>query len=146
MSESFRVEHIDHVEVFVPDPYEAATWYERILGLRIVPEYERWADSGPLMISSDGGNTMLALFKGEAQGSREVLGHQRVAFRVDGPGFIAFLDRLEEHPVYDHRGMAVNRGDAVDHDGSFSIYFCDPWGNRYEVTSYDCDSISARLA
>ena len=27
----FRVAQIDHVEVFVPDRYEAAAWYQRIL-------------------------------------------------------------------------------------------------------------------
>ena len=145
MSDSFRVDHIDHVEVFVPDQYEAAAWYEQILGLRIVPEYERWAESGPLMISSDGGNTMLALFEGESQGSRDLVGHRLVAFRAPGERFMDFLDRLQEHPVYDHRGMAVSRGDVVDHDGAFSIYFCDPWGNRYEVTSYDFDFLRTRL-
>ena len=30
----FRVQQIDHVELFVPDPYAAADWYERVLGAR----------------------------------------------------------------------------------------------------------------
>ena len=56
---------IDHVELFVPDRYEAARWYERVLGLRVVPEFEPWATGGgPLMISTDEGNTKLALFEG----------------------------------------------------------------------------------
>jgi catechol 2,3-dioxygenase-like lactoylglutathione lyase family enzyme len=47
----FRVLQIDHVELFVPDRHEAARWYERVLGLQIVPEYEPWATGGgPLMI------------------------------------------------------------------------------------------------
>jgi catechol-2,3-dioxygenase len=40
MQEGFRVEQIDHVEVFVPDQYEAAAWYRRVLGLEILVEYE----------------------------------------------------------------------------------------------------------
>ena len=63
---SFKVEQIDHVELFVPDRYTAARWYEQVLGLRILPEHEHWAGpGGPLMISSDSGCTMLALFEGE---------------------------------------------------------------------------------
>lgn len=34
----FKVLQIDHVELFVPDRYEAARWYERVLGLEPVPE------------------------------------------------------------------------------------------------------------
>jgi hypothetical protein len=61
--------------LFVPDRYAAARWYEQSLGLRILPQHEHWAGpGGPLMISSDGGRTMLALFEGEL---REA-GRQRV--------------------------------------------------------------------
>ncbi len=58
--EPFRVKHIDHVEVFVPDQYAAADWYHRVFGLDILKPYEFWAADGPLMISSDGGTTMIA--------------------------------------------------------------------------------------
>lgn len=37
---SFKVQQIDHVELFVPDRYEAAKGYEQILGLEIIPEFE----------------------------------------------------------------------------------------------------------
>ena len=30
-----------------------------------------------------------------------------------------------------------------DHGESFSIYFADPWGNPFEVTSYDAEEIRA---
>lgn len=142
----FHVEQIDHVELFVPDPHEAAQWYERVLGLEPYRDYEQWAEEGgPLMISSDGGNTMLALFEGEPRGSRETVGHHRVAFRVDGSGFLRFLDRLEDVPVVDDDGQTVSRDDVVDHDLSLSIYFCDPYGNRYEVTSYDYERVASVL-
>jgi catechol 2,3-dioxygenase-like lactoylglutathione lyase family enzyme len=68
----FSVLGIDHVEMFVPDRYEAAKWYDAILGLHILSDYEEWArdPGGPLMISSDNGNTKLALFTGEPPGER----------------------------------------------------------------------------
>lgn len=133
----FRVDGMDHVELFVSDPYEAAKWYERVLGLTIVREHEDWAAGGPLMISSDGGKTMLALFRGTPPGDRPAAGFRRVAFRVDAEGFLCFLDRLDEYPLYDLRGERVTRDQLVDHQRSWSIYFNDPYGHHYEITTYD---------
>jgi catechol 2,3-dioxygenase-like lactoylglutathione lyase family enzyme len=67
-----RVTQIDHVELEVPDRYAAASWYHTILGFEICREYESWAGAtyGPLMISTDGGETKLALFEGQSKGGR----------------------------------------------------------------------------
>lgn len=139
----FRVEQIDHIHVFAPDQYEAAVWYEEVLGLEILPEHEDWATGGgPLTISSDGGNTSLAIFRREG-GSGE--SKSTVAFRVSGEGFLAFLARLEELDVRDARNNRVTGADVVDHDKSFSIYFCDPYGNPYELTTYDYQYVSESL-
>lgn len=148
-TDPFRVHHIDHVELFVPDQYLAAAWYRRYLGLEILKEHEHWAvDSGPLMISSDNGRTMLALFQGEPRLERPTAGHHRVAFRVDGPGFLHFLARLAEWPVYaraGNEGPAVSPQDVVDHQHAWSIYFCDPYGHRYEITTYDYEYVFRSL-
>lgn len=84
---------VDHVEVFVPNRQEAASWYQRVLGLEIVPDYGEWAADprGPLMIASDDGRTKLALCEGQPQGPRPTAGVHLVAFRVDGRGFVEFL-------------------------------------------------------
>ena len=145
MPHEFKVRQIDHVELLVPDRSAAADWYRQIFGLKPVAEHKDWATpEGPLMISSDGGNTMLALFEGEPESSQQAAGFHRVAFRVDGSGFMRFLDRLEEHPVFDDRGEQVTARNIRDHDKAYSIYFCDPWGHRYELTTYDYGEISAR--
>ena len=138
-NDTFHVSQIDHVEMFVPDRHEAADWYGRVLGLRIVPGFEHWAADrrGPLMISSDNGSTKLALFEGLPQGSRQPSGFQLVAFRVDAAGFVRFLELLPDLKLLDHRGRVVTSRLAVDHDRAFSIYFCDPYGHRLEVTTYD---------
>ncbi|MBL8152879.1 MAG: VOC family protein [Anaerolineae bacterium] len=135
---------MDHVELFVPDQYEAARWYQAVFGMEVLKPFESWAQAGPLMISSDGGSTKLALFKGQPLGDRAAVGFRRVAFRVDGAGFLTFLSRLEQHPLM-NGGQPVTPADVVDHDLSFSIYFVDPWGNPYEVTTYDMDSIRSQL-
>lgn len=135
----FRVDQVDHVELLVPDRYEAARWYEQVFGLTVVPGYEFWAEDpgGPLMLSSDGGATKLALFTGTSQGKAAPTGFQLVAFRVSGAQFLAFLERLDGLRLTDHHGRAVTAELVSDHDLAFSIYFNDPWGNRFEVTTYD---------
>lgn len=146
MGDGFRVQQIDHVELYVPDRYEAAEWCREVLGLEVVDGYEDWAaGGGPLMVSSDGGATMLALFEGEPRGSREMVGFRRVAFRVDGPGFVRFLERSENVPALDEEGRKLTSRHVVDHGKAYSIYFLDPYGNRYEVTTYNYAYVSDRL-
>lgn len=144
----FTVGPIDHVELFVPDRYAAAGWYERVFGLTIVGAFEFWAEDvrGPLMISSDGGATKLALFQGEPPGDLPYAGFQRVAFQVDGAGMLDFLARLPELALTDRHGATLTREQIVDHERSWSIYFRDPWGNRFEITTYDYAWVKEQLA
>jgi catechol 2,3-dioxygenase-like lactoylglutathione lyase family enzyme len=141
----FKVAQLDHVHVYVADRYAAAEWYRCVLGLEVVARYESWAadPDGPLSISPDDGNTDLALF----QRANPVPPKQRatIAFRVDGAGFMAFLGRLNEYPVCDHSGTPLTAQDVVDHEHSFSLYFCDPDGNPYELTTYDYAVVAERI-
>jgi catechol 2,3-dioxygenase-like lactoylglutathione lyase family enzyme len=138
---SFRVAQIDHVELFVPDRREAAKWYAEVLGLDPLRNAEKWAalPGGPLMISPDGGRTKLALFEGEPQGTRPTAGFHRVAFRVSGPDFLAFLVRADQLGLGESRGPVP----VVDHEAAFSAYFTDPYGHRLEVTTYDHEVVRA---
>jgi catechol 2,3-dioxygenase-like lactoylglutathione lyase family enzyme len=143
---TFKVLQIDHVELFVPDRYEAARWYERVLGLRVVPECEPWAaGGGPLMISSDAGNTKLALFEGTPDACSQAAAFRRVAFRVTASGFTEFLRRLPDLRLIDSRSRAVTHHLVVDHQQAYSIYFSDPWMHELEVTTYDYAYTSDRL-
>ncbi len=129
-----RVDQIDHVEIFVPDRYEAAEWYARTLGLEIVRDFEFWAtEGGPLMIASRGAGTKIALFEGEPQGERPSVGYRRTAFRTDGESFLEFVRERERLP-----DCSV----VVDHGKAFSIYFHDPWGHPLEITTYDCEAVA----
>ena len=138
---------IDHVELFVPDRREAAKWYQRVLGLEVVPEYEHWAldPQGPLMISNDGGRTKLALFVGEPQGSRETAGFHLVAFGMSGEDFLRFVGRIGSLDLINHYGNSVSAESVRDHKAAWSIYFNDPYGHRLEVTTYDYEQVKAHL-
>jgi catechol 2,3-dioxygenase-like lactoylglutathione lyase family enzyme len=134
----FRVDQIDHVELFVPDRYAAAAWYQTVLGLQIISDFEHWAKhpAGPLMLGTAVGGTKLALFSGEPRGSRATAGFHLVAFRVPRAAFDAFLARVLDFPVYDEQGNAVHSLAVRDHGQALSVYFCDPYGHRFELTTY----------
>jgi catechol 2,3-dioxygenase-like lactoylglutathione lyase family enzyme len=138
---------IDHVELFVPDRYEAAAWYARVLKLEIIAGYEQWAADarGPLMISGDGGTTKLALFEGKPDTSSPNAGFRRVAFRVSAGGLSDWLRRLAALEVRDERGRPLTVESVVDHDQAYSIYFPDPYGHRWEITTYDYDAMRRQL-
>lgn len=143
----FEVEQIDHVEIYVPDREQAAKWYERVFGLRVIEAFRFWAvPGGPLMMQTAQGNTKLALFEGPAQGSTAERGLRLVAFAVSGEGFIRFIESLPELNLRDHTGQVLNKNLVADHDKSYSIYFSDPWGNRFEITSYDYELITEKSA
>ncbi len=127
MSVGFRVDRIDHVELFVRDLEAARAWYAEVLGLE---EVHRW-DPEPIMVGA--GGTKLALFAaqpaaraaaGDADGSR--LSWRRVAWATDRAGFERAQAHLTRHGVPFHG--------PVEHGVSRSIYFADPDGHPLEIT------------
>lgn len=138
---------IDHVHIFVPSRYEAAKWYGKILGFEILKEFAFWAtESGPLMLSADGGNTKLALFSDISQNNQSNTKQSTVAFRIDGSEFLSFLKKLNAHNVFNESSEQITSRNVVDHGKSFSIYFCDPYGNQFEITTYDHEQISNEIS
>ena len=100
------------------------------------------------MMTADESYTKLALFQGDPAGSGPVKGHRAVAFRTDGRSFLRFLDYAHRVPVHGDDGEAVPAGarpEVVDHGISVSVYFRDPWGNPYEVTTYEVDVVREGL-
>ena len=90
-----RIERVDHVELLVPDRYEAARFYKVIFGFEIRRDLEFWAQdqNGPLMISPVTGGPKLALFDGEPPTSSDSGGFRRIAFGVSGADFLGFAER-----------------------------------------------------
>lgn len=133
-----RVDHIDHIALNVEDAETTADWYDEVLGLERLDEYEEWATgTGPLVISSDDGHTMLALFETRSRGQSP----RHIAFRTDGAGLLAFADGFSDVSAVDCHG----RGAIVDHRLAYSIYFTDPDDHQLEITTYDYDYVDERL-
>ena len=132
---------IDHIELFVPDRYEAAEWYSKVLEFQIIKEFSGWADEGgPLMISNDGGNTKIALFEGNPQGKDDAKGFIRLAFRVDAVEFIEFINSSGNW-----RDTPLTEEEIKDHYKAISAYFSDLYGNLLEITTYDYDAAKKLL-
>ena len=122
---------IDHIHVFVSDRADAERWDQRVLGCERVSELEQWAaDSGPLTVES--GGIHLALFERPPQPNRAT-----IALKVSGRDFLAWRSHL--------RDAIGEELEPTDHDLSWSLYFSDPYGNPYEITSYDYHSLANEL-
>ncbi len=124
---------VDHIHVFVSDRAAALVWYGAVLGLRAVAELESWAaDGGPLTIGDAVGSVHLALFERPAEKCRST-----VALSVSAQGFLAWQRHLE--------AVLQQRVEPVDHQLSWSLYFSDPDGNPFEITSYEVEPLHAAL-
>ena len=116
---------IDHIHVYVASRGESQVWYERVLGLTVVESLAHWADGGgPLTLTDASGRIHIALFEREPRPCRST-----VALGVEGAAFIAWrahlTTQLPAPPTLE------------DHRLSWSLYFADPDGNPYEITTYD---------
>ena len=122
---------IDHVHVYVRDRAAAADWYRTVLGLAPQESLASWADEGgPLTLHDRDDTVHLALFERQPQANRAV-----VALRTSAEGFARW-----------RRHLAAFAGPSVsvaDHGLSMSLYFCDPDGNPYEITTYEYEASKA---
>jgi catechol 2,3-dioxygenase-like lactoylglutathione lyase family enzyme len=140
-----RIDEVDHVELCVPDRYEAARLYEGIFGFEIRKEFEFWAKDpgGPLMVSPKDGGPKLALFQGEPVGQET--GFRRVAFGASGADFISFVNHFRSLVRSKEAARLCSLSEVIDHDAAFSIYLIDPYGYRFEVTTYEHEYVRKNL-
>ena len=143
---NFRMGRLDHVHIRVPSRAEAAAWYAKHLGFEPVERFDFWASGfagGPLQISADGGETMLALFE-VSDGHPMIAQQTGVAFNVDVDIFIAFVRSLPGE-INSPSGRPLVPNDIVDFDLCWAFDLADPWGNQYELNCYDYARVRAEL-
>lgn len=128
------VQAIDHVHVFVSNRNASERWYEEVMGFVRSKELEFGAaDGGPLTIQDVSGKVHIALFERPAEKCRSV-----VALGVDGAAFLAWKTHLSE--------LLAEPPSMEDHGISWSLYFRDPDGNPYEITTYEYQAVKHPLA
>lgn len=128
-----KMNGVDHVHISVANWSEAEAWYEKVLGFKRIEKFMAWAvDGGPLTIENPEGTVHLAMFEKE-----DLSDMTAIAFGASADEFIAWKAHLESH------GLALR---LTDHKLAYSMYFSDPWRNRYEITTYDRDYVAEKLA
>jgi catechol 2,3-dioxygenase-like lactoylglutathione lyase family enzyme len=140
-----KVQRLDHVHLHVTNREAAAAWFNRVLGLQIAEEFVAWSrdPAGPLFLSDASGDHCLALFQGSVTSHRA--GDHTIAFKVGGVAFMSLLTRLDGLQLSGTDGSMLARDDVVDHQLAWSIYFLDPDGNRFELTTYDYEAVAEQL-
>lgn len=124
---------LDHVHVYVANRATAEVWYQKVLGFARIQKFECWApNDGPLMLGNESIPFKIALFERNAEKR-----HSTIAFAVTGQDFLAWRSHLTA--TLDHSP------ELEDHKLSWSLYFHDPDGNPYEITSYDYSELRPLL-
>ena len=127
-----ELQAFDHVHIYVTNRAKAEEWYGEVMGLRRTREFESWATGGgPLTIQNDSGTIHLALFERPTQPCRST-----VALRVGAAEYKAWKVHLER--------ALPDQVTEEDHDASISMYFRDPDGNPYELTTYEVALLKAQ--
>ncbi len=127
-----KLDRVDHLHIHVVNREDALSWYTKVLGFHVLEDLAHWAqDNGPLTLGHSNSDVHIALFNDSAGGQGKT-----IAFGVDGMAFLQWYAYLPEQGVKIH---------LEDHEPSWSMYFKDPDGNRFEITSFDYDIISERL-
>lgn len=67
-----------------------------------------------------------------------------VAFSVDADSFIGFARSLP-CGIDNPNGEPLTLADLVDFDLCWAFDLVDPWGNQYELNTYDYDQVRAEL-
>jgi catechol 2,3-dioxygenase-like lactoylglutathione lyase family enzyme len=116
-----KLDGLDHVALTVIDVARAAKWYIDVLGFSRMHE-DVWGEV-PTFVGI--GGTGLALFPRQRANDD---GIRHVAFRAKRQEFLNAQRELRD------RGVQF---EFEDHEISHSIYFCDPDGNRLEITTYE---------
>ena len=120
-----QINGIDHIHVNVSDRAKSEQWYARVLLLTREKELEFWAvDGGPLIINDKDKTLHLALF--ESNKIQDTI----IALNTSATGLRQWIEHLKKE------GVATK---PIDHDVSWSVYFKDPDGNPFEITTYEYD-------
>jgi catechol 2,3-dioxygenase-like lactoylglutathione lyase family enzyme len=134
---------IDHIHIRVTDLAKAQGWYQRVLNLAPDARYKHMQGGphGVVMLMNGNGSVRLAL----AQEDKPVCEPGSVAFLVSGQDFLEWIDQLAGERVIDRAGQTVARDSVVDHQFFCSISFVDPFGNPFEIVSYDHTWLAGKL-
>jgi catechol 2,3-dioxygenase-like lactoylglutathione lyase family enzyme len=123
---------IDHLHVYVSSLDQAEAWFETVLSLtRVESQMNSVVKGGPLILENTLKNIHLALFEREKPELSST-----IAFGAGGNEFLVWKQYLED------QGLDLR---VTDHTSDYSMYFKDPDGNLYEITTDERDYVAEQL-
>ncbi|OWY40644.1 glyoxalase [Xenophilus sp. AP218F] len=127
---------IDHIHIRVKDVPKALKWYQRVLGLAPDARYKHMQNGphGTVMLANSNGAVRLAISEDKAETASGV---GAIAFVVSGQDFLEWIDQLAGERVTNAEGQTIARDSVRDHRIFCSLFFVDPFGNPFEIVSYD---------
>jgi catechol 2,3-dioxygenase-like lactoylglutathione lyase family enzyme len=132
---------IDYIHVRVTDLKRALEWYKDVLGLVPDTRYRHHASHAMTVLTNPSGTVRLALSLESAVRQNPA----RIAFSVSGKDFHAWIDTLAGLRVTDRNGQTIARDSVRDYAFYYSIIFCDPFGNPFEIVSYDHTWLAGKI-
>ena len=131
---------IDHIHIRVTDVPKALKWYQRVLAMAPDPRYKHMREGphGAVMLVNANGAVRLAVSLAVNEDKSGNVSHQgAVAFVVGGQDFLEWIDQLAGERVTNSEGQTIARDSVRDHRFFCSLSFVDPFGNPFEIVSYD---------
>ncbi len=123
-----KIDRLDHVALVVSNLPASVEWYKNMFGLKPVYVEDWWSDTEAFLSI---GETIVALFQDNTK-EQEPLNKNKKgchsAFRTDRASFEAYKISFQQNEM-PHR--------FVDHKRTLSIYFYDPDGYEWEITTYE---------
>lgn len=128
------LQNVDHIHVYVTNRDAAKTWYADVLNFKPIAHLEFWAINAnePLTIGNPEGTINLALFERATIPCRSV-----IAFGATAEQFLAWRAHLAQ--------IFEKEIEIFDHDVAWSLYFYDPDGNPFEITTHAYAEIASTL-
>ncbi len=126
-----NVTKIDHIHRYVTDKFEAANWYERLLGFKVVGElHANKYPKAPLDIANAGGSVKFALFS--TDDPDQMGSTATVALRVAPDDFVRMVDNAADLGIVKRGNAPLTQEDIVRHTGigDQSVYIVDPWDQQ----------------
>ena len=144
--EPISVTKVDHIHRYVTDKFEAAKWYERLLGFEVVGElHANKYPKAPLDIANAGASVKFALFS--TNDPAQMGSTATIALRVTPDDFVRMVDNAADLGICKRGNSPLTREDIVRHTGigDQSVYIVDPWGNSIEIIAEMNEVTIARL-
>ena len=135
---------IDHIHIRVTDVPKALKWYQRVLAMAPDPRYKHMREGphGAVMLANANGAVRLAVSEDKSGAAN----HQGdIAFVVSGQDFLEWIDQLAGERVTNRDGQTIARDSVRDHRFFCSLSFVDPFGNPFEIVSYDHTWLAGKL-